>query len=271
MTQDVNSDNSPSVGDKVNKPTQGFDALQFATDGYCILSNLLDRDTCQQLSKELSASLQPLVGPAEYEADVGYPGSPDDRGAPGGQTPRRLLHAYSRSADLRHLAAHPTLVATLKLLFEQDEVLLSQCHHNCVMTKHPGFSSATLWHQDIRYWSFDQPRLISAWFALGAENRRNGALRVIPGSHVMDLDRGRFDKDLFLRPELDANRELIRQARPVELAAGDVLLFHCRLFHAAGKNLAEQVKLSPVFTYHGSANQPIPGTRSSQFPSISVG
>ena len=149
--------------------------------------------------------------------------------------------------------------------------MLSQCHHNCVMTKCPGFSSATLWHQDIRYWSFDEPALVSAWFALGDETRTNGALRVIPGSHNLNLDRGRFDRDLFLRPNLKANRALIHQSQVVELNAGDILLFHCRLFHAAGKNNTALTKLSPVFTYHAVSNKPIPGTRSARLPSIPLG
>lgn len=133
------------------------------------------------------------------------------------------------------------------------------------MTKHSGFSSATLWHQDMRYWCFGRPELVSVWLALGAETRRNGALQVIPGSHRLELDRG-----LFLRPELVENRSLIECAVTLELVAGDVLLFSSRLFHAAGRNDTAAVKLSVVFTYHAADNQPIPGTRSAQYPSIAV-
>lgn len=242
----------------------------FLRDGYLVLRQVLERDHCASLKGFIQQSLEPLVGPAEFEADTGYPGAPMSKDAEGGQTPRRLLHAYARSEQLRSLAAHPRVVATLAELFQPEAVRLSQCHHNCVMTKHPGFSSATLWHQDIRYWSFDKPELISAWFALGEETRKNGALRVIPGTHQLDLDRGRLDRDLFLRPDLQENKQLIRQAIVVELNPGDVLLFHCRLFHAAGKNLSNFVKLSPVFTYHSVSNLPIPGTRSATFPSIDV-
>ena len=138
------------------------------------------------------------------------------------------------------------------------------------MTKHPGYSSATAWHQDIRYWSFDRPELVSAWFALGGESRSNGGLRIIPRSHLLELDRGAFDANLFLRGELDENKTLIRDNSSVELQAGDVLLFHCKLFHAVGKNLSDEVKVSPVFTYHAASNLPVAGTRSAQFPSIEL-
>ena len=112
------------------------------------------------------------------------------------------------------------------------------------------------------------PELVSVWLALGDENRRNGALKVIPGTHTLDIERGRLDRDLFLRPELAENKLLIRQAVSVELEIGDVLFFHCRLFHAAGKNQSDEIKLSSVFSYHTGSNHPIPGTRSDQYPSV---
>ena len=244
-----------------------YTTAAFERAGYVILRNVVAAELRADVCAFVEQSLEPLVGPAEYEADVGYPGAPADRSAAGGATPRRLLHAFARSQLLRELALHPVVASRLMALLG-GESMLSQCHHNCVMTKHPGFSSATLWHQDIRYWSFDRPELISAWFALGGEDERNGALQVIPGTHRMDFDRGRLDKDLFLRPELSENQALIEAARTVELQPGDVLLFHCRLFHAAGRNHSAQIKLSPVFTYHRTDNMPIPGTRSALLPGI---
>jgi phytanoyl-CoA hydroxylase len=245
-----------------------FAQARFARDGYMVLKQVLASDECARLRQCVRSALDPLVGPAEYEADVGYPGAPLNRDAPGGRTPRRLLHAYARDEQLQAIARHAVVVRWLRVLLDSPQVVLSQCHHNCVMTKHPGFSSATAWHQDIRYWSFDRPELVSAWFALGEENLSNGALKVIPGSHRLVLDRGRLDSHLFLRPELPENKRLINTAQAVELEQGDVLLFSSQLYHAAGKNLSSEVKLSPVFTYHAATNQPIPGTRSAHFPGI---
>ncbi|MCR9276435.1 MAG: phytanoyl-CoA dioxygenase family protein [Pseudomonadaceae bacterium] len=252
---------------------------QFARQGFVVVPDLVPQALRDSVAASIAHALNPLQGPAEFEADVGYPGAPASRDAPGGQTPRRLLQAYSRDESFRQLATLPSVGRTLAALLgvtgdDDDRVCLSQCHHNCVMTKYPGFSSATLWHQDIRYWSFDRRELISVWFALGEENRHNGSLRVIPGTHQLDLDldvhRGRLDKDLFLRPELRENRELIEQSEAVQLAPGDVLFFHCRLFHAAGMNRSDTVKLSPVFTYHTASNRPIPDTRSARYPSIEL-
>ncbi len=241
---------------------------RFAADGYLVVPGLVAPEVCDAVTAEVVAALDPVLAPAEFEADVGYPGSPESRAATGGDTPRRLLNAYSRFPSLRPLVTGPALAGHLRAVMDTDRVLMSQCHHNCVMTKSPGFSSVTLWHQDIRYWSFTQPQLVSVWLALGDENADNGALKIIPGSHRMVFSHDRLDDAKFLKPELPENQVLISQARSIELQRGDALLFHCQAFHAAGRNLTDRVKLSPVFTYHAEHNRPLPGSRSAQYASI---
>jgi phytanoyl-CoA hydroxylase len=243
---------------------------RFQRDGYLLVRGLADADIHTRLLERAAQALSPVQGPAEYEADVGYPGAPADRDSPGGHTVRRLLNAYSRDQVFRDWVRYGAMTSILRGLMGSNSVFVSQCHHNCVMTKHPGYGSMTMWHQDIRYWSFDRPELISVWLALGHEDKDNGSLWMIPGSHLLELDRGRLDRDLFLRPELPENEALIEQAVSVTLEPGDVVLFHCRTFHAAGQNLTDRVKLSAVFTFHTEENRPIPGTRSAQYPSIAV-
>lgn len=254
------------------KTTPAVESRAFERDGYLVVRGLCPEPLRERLLAAGAAHLHPLYGPVEYEADVGYPGSPASRTAVGGNTPRRLLNAFTRDQAFRDWSVGSEVGAQLRALFRDEfgdeDVLLSQCHHNCLMTKHPGHSSATLWHQDIRYWSFDRQELISVWLALGREDARNGALKVIPQSHRLALDRGRLDSALFLRTELEANRALLATAETIELEPGDALFFHCRLFHAAGMNLTERVKQSLVFTYHAADNEPIPETRSALLPGI---
>ena len=254
-----------------------IDRQAFAELGYLVLPGFLSATDAQQLQTLTAAMLKPLQAPVEYEADVNYPGSPDCRAAIGGNTPRRLLFAYSRHTALARLATSMRLTNCLQQLFatnsqsaDEQRILLSQCHHNCIMTKHPGFSSATLWHQDIRYWAFERAELISAWFALTDENTDNGSLALIPGSHRLTLDAERFDERLFLRTELAENAKLIEQAVVLNLNPGDLVLFHCRTFHAAAQNSTESTKFSAVFTYHEKNNLAIAGSRSALYPSIAL-
>jgi phytanoyl-CoA hydroxylase len=246
------------------------EAEAFAADGYLVLPGLVPAATCEAIVAEVEASLDPVLAPAEFEADVGYPGAPESRDAEGGDTPRRLLNAYSRFATLRPLVTGEVVARHLRAVLGSDRVRLSQCHHNCVMTKSPGFSSVTLWHQDVRYWAFERPELVSLWLALGDETEQNGALQVIPGSHRQSFAPERLDDARFLRPDLPENQALLRRARTVELSRGDALLFHCRTFHAAERNRTDRVKLSAVFTYHAADNRPRPGTRSARYASIAL-
>jgi len=242
----------------------------FDTDGYVVVRQLYDREQVEALVEAVNGSLNPALAPVEFEADVHYPGAPASRSAPGGQTPRRLLHAFGRDSQFQAVGRNELVVALLKALMRRDKIRPSQNHHNCVMTKHPGFSSVTSWHQDIRYWRFDQRALISTWLALGVEKRENGALLVIPGSHTLDFEPGQFDASLFLRTDLDANAELLSKAVVVELEPGDMLFFHSRTLHAAGQNESDSVKRSLVYTYRAEDNQPIPETRSAVYEDIPV-
>lgn len=243
---------------------------QFMRDGYVIARHLATDSLCQRMVQSIEASLQPALGPLEYETDVMYPGAPSSHSAAGGLTPRRLLNAYTRDAVYRQWASSKPVLSAVRKLISADSLLLTQNHHNCIMTKMPRFSSQTGWHQDIRYWSFDRPELVNVWLALGDEFVDKGGMKFIPGSHRLELDRGRFDAELFLREDLEENKPLIDSAVDIELTAGDVIFFHCRTFHVAGKNNTAEAKYSVVFSYHAADNLPIPDTRSARLEGIKM-
>ncbi|MGA3942795.1 phytanoyl-CoA dioxygenase family protein [Ralstonia nicotianae] len=242
----------------------------FHRHGYLILRALAGPSECAALLAAARAALDTAVPPVELEADVGYAGAPASRDAVGGRTVRRLLDADSRGTPFTDWARDARVATPIAQLIGAP-VHLSLAHHNCVMTKHPAFGTATHWHRDSRYWSFARNELVSAWLALVEETVDNGCLWVIPGSHTLDLSAGRFDDKLFLRQDLPENRALIDTARPVPLLPGDVLLFHCNTFHAARANQTGAIKFSLVTTYYGTDNTPLPGTRSSARPDPLVG
>ena len=243
--------------------------MQFRSDGYVVARGLAARGECAAFKAIAQRDLDGVKPPVEYEAETRYPGAPPSLDAPGGKTVRRLLQAYARDPAIAHWATQPAIAARLKQVIG-PRVELSQAHHNCVMTKNPRYSSVTHWHQDIRYWSFERPELVSVWLALGREFLENGCLLVLPGTHKMEIKAEQLDAPLFLRPEVPENQKLIATQRRVELDVGDVLFFHCRLFHAAGHNQTADTKLSLVFSYHAADNRPLAGTRSAGLPDIKI-
>ncbi len=234
---------------------------QFRQDGYLVFRGMAAPAICEQMLAVTQRHLREAVAPLEYEAEVGYPGAPDSLDAPGGRTVRRLRRAYGRDQVFRTWAQDSRLLTKLNQLLGEP-ACLTQAHHNCVMTKHPNFGTATSWHRDIRYWSFTRPDLISVWLALGPEFAGNGGLQFIPASHRMQIEPDQLDGLDFLRPDLAQNQALFKQGIGLELQQGDVVFFHSGLFHAAGRNNSDTVKTSVVFAYRGQSNLPIPGSRS---------
>lgn len=242
---------------------------RFERDGYVIVRNFAPTNLRERILAKAREHLAARIPPLEYESDVAYPGAPASRSAPGGETVRRLLQAYARDQAFREWATYAPVLKRLRQLLGQD-IVMPQAHHNCVMTKHPRYGSATLWHQDTRYWAYTRPELVNVWLALGAERRENGGLRLLPGTHKMQFDSAQLDDARFLREDVPQNRALIAREVAVQLEPGDVLFFHAHIFHAAGQNLTDAIKYSLVYTYRPRSNRPLPNTLSSSQPDIEL-
>jgi phytanoyl-CoA hydroxylase len=240
---------------------------RFERDGYLIAPGLTDAATVAEMQRVTADGLAQAIEPIEYEADLHYPGAPESRSANGGQTARRLKQALVRGPVFLDWMSRPEVLGRLRQLLGPT-VICPLAHHNCIMTKQPAFSSDTGWHQDIRYWSFERPNLVSVWIALGEERLENGGLMVIPGSHRLTYHARQFDDTKFFRADLPENQALIASRVPVVLHPGDVLFFHCLTLHAASRNLTAEPKLSVVFTFRGGDNRPVPGSRSAASPEL---
>ena len=241
--------------------------LNFKKWGFLVLPEFTPAGFCESMLKLVDEQLVKSEFPVEYEADLGYPGAPASRNAEGGLTPRRLLAATERDSRFLSWATHESLRVILHQLLGRT-VYLSQSHHNCIMTKQPGFSSRTGWHRDNRYWHFAQPELVSAWLALTPENTDNGCLWVLPNSHRWEVESFQLDEKQFLRTDFAKNQDLLAHATPIELNQGDLLLFHSNLFHGAGYNYTSPIFCSLVFTYRDERICPTPRSRSIKKPDI---
>lgn len=243
------------------------EVIAFQENGYVIQKNLIPADYVQNILDVTRRDTGAHFGDIEYEADVQYPGSPASLDAEGGRTIRRLRQAFSRDPVFSRLVKEPFLLNRLRQLVTPP-VVMPLAHHNCIMTKHPRFSSDTGWHRDVRFWSFQTPELVNAWLALGDETVTNGCLKLLPGSHRMDIGREQLDNDLFFREDLAQNQSLLEAAVTAELQAGDVLFFHAKCFHSATRNHSDRTKYSAVFTFRSLDNLPVEGTRSAELPEL---
>ncbi len=227
---------------------------EFDKNGFLLLKKFADTALCDAILTKAKEHLSKQVGPIESEEEY-------QRTDSSKTTIRRLRQVYDREAVFKEWMTDKKIRPILEqLLGQHPHILLA--HHNSIMTKLPFRSSITTWHQDIRYWHYENDKLLSVWLSLGDEYLENGLLEFIPGSHKMSFKPEQFDKRSSFREDLEANREIISKRVHYNLEKGDIVLFHAKTLHYAHQNETDKAKISFVYSLRASSNKPIKGTRS---------
>lgn len=240
---------------------------EFEQTGFLVRRQLAPPELVARLARIAQDLIERPLPPVEYEAHVGYPGAPAALDLPGGGTIRRVCAVIGRDPAFAEWAGHPRVLDILRALLG-PRVVLPLAHHNCIMAKDPQFSSDTGWHRDIRYWRYQREELVSVQLALNSLTPDSGSLFLLSGSHQVAVAPGGLDEAGFLRRDYPANRPLFDHRVETSLEPGDVIFFHCRLFHAARRNRSREPRRSLIFTYRAADNPPIPGTRSASMPEL---
>ncbi len=235
----------------------------FEKNGFLLLRSFANNKLCEEIleiaSQEIEEENQPIETEEEY-LDINTSQK---------ETIRRLRQVHARHEKFAQWMENQEIRPILKQLLKETPVL-TLAHHNSIMTKMPHTSSQTCWHQDIRYWNFENDNLLSVWLALDDEFLENGLLEFIPGSHKEDIKPHQFDKKTCFRDDIEENQKLISHKVHSNLKRGDVVLFHCKTLHFASKNQTDKPKISFVYTVRGESNLPIINSRSTQHPEITL-
>lgn len=243
--QGINIKNMQLTQTQINK---------FNKDGFIVLKNFANSQLCDDILHKAQVHLKNKIVPIESEQE--YLRNSDSK-----TTLRRLRQVYGREEIFKIWMTNPEIKDILATLLN-DKPVLVLAHHNSIMTKMPKISSRTFWHQDARYWNYENDNLISVWLALGDEYLENGLLEFIPGSHKMTFEKNQFDEQSNFIDENPENKKLIQTRVHINLSKGDVVLFHCKTLHHASKNITNDPKISFVYTVKGFHNKPIKNTRS---------
>jgi len=214
-------------------------AQAWARDGYLVLRGVLEpalvaavEDEAVALVRELAATGEELGG---YRRGDGMVSVPEPNLAGTGTRPEdhvSKLFNLHRRPPFRLVANHPAIVAVLVGLLGPDV----DCFNSQFIFKNPG-AWGQPWHQDSLYFALERGPQVGVWLATSQATAENGCLFVLPGSHTEPLHEHVPDR----RPganlgyleivDHDTSGEV-----PVEMAPGDVLLFHSFLMHRSGDN-----------------------------------
>ncbi len=228
---------------------------KFHNDGFLVIKNFADKKLCDEILEASQKHIKDMIEPIESEQEYLEDSNTTTT------TLRRLRQVYDREDVFKDWMTNKEIRPILEQVLNEKAVL-TLAHHNSIMTKMPKESSRTTWHQDRRYWHFENDNLVSVWLALDDEYLENGLLEFIPQSHKIDFSSDRFDDKTNFLDDNEENIDLIKKAVHTNLEKGDIVLFHCKTLHAANKNITDKAKVSFVYTVRGISNKPLKNTRS---------
>jgi len=167
---------------------------------------------------------------------------------------RPLLSANNHLAHnkIQHLGQDPAIVAALTQLMGKEVWLRrSQCWRK------PPNCRPVMWHQDThKYRGLGFIDQFSAWIALEDATIENGCIWFLDGSNAggivqrEDFLNQRFQARFYNTDSLEIPENLNRfPAVPMELKAGQFVLFHQLCFHASGPNKTDGERIGIAFRY----------------------
>lgn len=118
--------------------------------------------------------------------------------------------------------------------------------------KEPNDPAYVSWHQDSTYWGLSHPDIVTAWVALTVSDLPNGAMRVVPGTHLKDQmpHRDTFaENNLLTRGQEVAVEVQGENAVDLTLEPGEMSLHHVRIVHGSEPNRAPYRRVGLAIRY----------------------
>jgi len=113
----------------------------------------------------------------------------------------------------------------------------------------PAFIS---WHQDSTYWGLSRPDVVTAWLALSEVTVENGAMRMLPGSHLIDqlphvdtfAENNLLTRGQEVQVDVDESKTVDLPLKP-----GEMSLHHVRTVHGSSPNPTETRRIGLAIRY----------------------
>lgn len=104
--------------------------------------------------------------------------------------------------------------------------------------KPPFDGRPVLWHQDGSYWPLKPMEVVTLWLAVDDSLPENGCLRVIPGTHTLDLKEKHARKDVANVLETEVDPAYVDESKAVDLVlrSGGVSIHHTSSIHGSNAN-----------------------------------
>jgi ectoine hydroxylase-related dioxygenase (phytanoyl-CoA dioxygenase family) len=174
----------------------------------------------------------------------------DKKSDPPAQRMLQIINLCDRSIQFRKLIYDTRILDLVQDLIGPNIMLF----HDQALNKPPRTGGPVFWHQDNAYWKCKPATLMSCWLTLDDVDVSNGAMQVIPGSHLQPVWHGSTDTTdaLVVAGQIDVSKAAV-----VDLPAGGIMFHHCQTLHYTAPNTTDHQRRA--FAIHFMN----PGTRGS--------
>ena len=204
----------------------------FMARGYLSLGKILEDDEIAFLKTEYDREFELA------ETGGAYRVLPNDGGTSKADGKRRrmlqIMHLGERNIHFRKLYYDDRILDIVEDLMGPN----IQLFHDQALFKPAHHGGAVFWHQDNAYWQCTPANLISCWMTLDAADRENGAMQVIPGSHLNPVHHERSAESTALF-DIEKHADLTK-AVVVDLPAGGAMIHHCQTLHYTQPNSTDR-------------------------------
>lgn len=226
------------------KRTAEKSASFFEDHGFVVLKELFTLQEIVPISDEIDEIIERR---ASYmpESDLAY--EPGSR-----MRVRNAFRLTQNNPFFLQVARHPKIVSIMGSLLGFPLRLYS----SQLFAKPPQVGSAVPLHQDIAYWPFEPPELISCWIALDDSTIENGCVRFISGSHKLGRLRHVASGIAGNSLVLDDPRIAGLEESCVEVPRGSVVLHHCLTAHRSEPNRSLSPRRGLIMIYMSATVRP---------------
>ncbi len=198
---------------------------RFGRDGYAVFRGVLD----PELIAETSAHIAWLL-----ERNPGL-------------RPEQLHHWLMKDNPFWvRLISDPRLLDIAEL-FVGPNIALFASHF---ISKPPFDGQPVLWHQDGAYWPLEPMEVVSFWLAVDESTPENGCMKVIPGTHTLELQRMEAAREEAVLDRKIPD-EFVDESKAVDLvlAPGDVSVHNPNIVHGSHANLSPKRRAGLTIRY----------------------
>jgi ectoine hydroxylase-related dioxygenase (phytanoyl-CoA dioxygenase family) len=146
------------------------------------------------------------------------------------------------------LIRHPRILDTVEDILGPNLLVWG----SSFFIKEPNDPAYVSWHQDSTYWGLSHPDIVTAWIALTESDIPNGAMRVVPGTHLKDQlpHKDTFaENNLLTRGQEVAVEVRGDKAVDLTLKPGEMSLHHVRIVHGSEPNRAPYRRMGLAIRY----------------------